>query len=54
MVQIDTKAQNKKNSLLQSPRTYNEIVHYLDTHWSNTTNLVAISQLDENFGFPSK
>lgn len=54
MVQIDTKAQTKKNSLLQSPRTYSEIIHYLDTHWSNTTNLVAISQLDESFGFPSK
>ncbi|MDP3787859.1 MAG: hypothetical protein Q8Q60_00910 [Candidatus Chromulinivorax sp.] len=54
MVQIDTKVQNKKNSLLQSPRVYSEIIHYLDTHWSNTTNLVAISQLDESFGFPSK
>ncbi|MBP6869976.1 hypothetical protein KBC04_03780 [Candidatus Babeliales bacterium] len=54
MVQIDTKVQNKKNSLLQSPRTYNEIVHYLDTHWSTTTNLVAISQLDECFDFASK
>ncbi len=54
MVQIDTKVQNKKNPLLQSPRVYSEIVHYLDTHWSNTTNLVAISQLDESFGFPSK
>ncbi|MBV8660610.1 MAG: hypothetical protein JO129_00475 [Candidatus Dependentiae bacterium] len=54
MVQIDTKVQNKKNSLLQSPRTYNEIIHYLDTHWSNTTNLVAINQLDESFDFPSK
>jgi len=54
MAQIDTKVQSKKTSLLQSPRTYNEIVHYLDTHWSNTTNLIAISQLDESFGFPSK
>lgn len=54
MVQIDTKTQNKKNSLLQSPLTYNEVVHYLDTHWHPTTNLLAISQLDESFGFPSK
>jgi len=54
MVQIDTKVQNKKNSLLKSSREYNEIVHYLDTHWSPTTSLVAISQLDESFGFPSK
>jgi folylpolyglutamate synthase/dihydropteroate synthase len=54
MVQIDTKVHNKKNSLIQSPMVYNEIVHYLDTHWSPTTNLVAISQLDEAFGFPSK
>lgn len=54
MVQIDTKVQNKKNSLLKIPRTYNEIIHYLDTHWTHTTNLVAINQLDENFGFPSK
>lgn len=54
MVHIDTKVQNKKSSLLQSPRMYNEVVHYLDTHWNNTTNLVAISKLDESFGFPSK
>lgn len=54
MVQIDTKVQNKKNSLLQPSRTYNEIIHYLDTHWNNTTSLLAISQLDESFGFPSK
>ena len=54
MVQIETKAQNKKNSLLKSSLVYDEIVHYLDTHWSNTTSLVAISQLDESFGFPSK
>lgn len=54
MVQIDTKVQSKKNSLLKTPRSYDEIVHYLDTHWSNTTSLVAISQLDENFEFPSK
>lgn len=54
MVQIDTKVQSKKSSLLATPRTYNEIVHYLDTHWSNTTNLLAISQLDESFEFPSK
>lgn len=54
MVHIDTKVQNKKNSLLQPPRVYNEIVHYLDTHWNTTTSLVAISQLDESFGFPSK
>ena len=54
MVQIDTKVQNKNSSLLQSPYTYNEIIHYLDTHWSPTANLVAISQLDESFGFPSK
>lgn len=54
MVQIDAKIQSKKNSLLQSSRTYNEIVHYLDCNWNITTNLVAISQLDESFGFPSK
>ena len=54
MIHIDTKAQNKKNSLLQSPRLYNEIIHYLDTHWNTTPNLIAISQLDESFGFPSK
>ena len=54
MVQIDAKVHNKKNSLIQSPRIYNEVVHYLDTHWSPTTSLVAISQLDESFGFPSK
>ncbi len=54
MVQIDTKIQNKKTPLLQPVLVYNEIVHYLDTHWNNTTNLVAISQLDESFGFPSK
>ncbi len=54
MVQIDANIHNKKNSLIKSPRTYNEIVHYLDTHWIPTKNLTAISQLDESFGFPSK
>ena len=54
MVQIDTKVQSKKSSLLKSPRTYNDIIHYLDTHWNPTTSLVAISQLDESFEFPSK
>lgn len=54
MVQIDAKVQSKKNSFLQSPLVYNEVVHYLDTHWSPTTNLIAITQLDEAFGFPSK
>ena len=54
MVQVDTKLQNKKNSLLQPSLTYDEVVHYLDTHWSNTTSLLTISQLDKSFGFPSK
>lgn len=54
MVQIETKVLNKKNSLLQSPLLYNEIVHYLDNNWQPTQNLVAISQLDEAFNFPSK
>lgn len=54
MVQVDAKVQNKKTSLLSSPRSYNEVVHYLDTHWSHTTSLVPMSQLDENFGFLSK
>ena len=54
MVQVDTKIQNKKTPLVHPNRTYNEVVHYLDTNWSQTTSLVAISQLDENFGFLSK
>jgi len=54
MVQIETKIQNKKNSLPHSPLNYNEIVHYLDSNWSVTTSLLAISQLDEHFEFISK
>jgi folylpolyglutamate synthase/dihydropteroate synthase len=54
MVQIDTKIQNKKNSLLYSSRTYQEIVEYLDTHWQEIPSLVAMQQLDEAFGFVSK
>lgn len=54
MVQINTKSEKKQHSLIQSPLTYNEIIHYLDTHWAVTTSLTAISQLDESFGFPSK
>ena len=55
MVQVDnTKIQNKKTPLSHPNRTYNEVVHYLDTNWSQTTSLVAISQLDENFGSLSK
>jgi len=54
MVQIDAKIQNKKNSLLYSSRTYQEIVEYLDSHWGQIPNLIAIQQLDESFGFVSK
>ena len=54
MVQVDTKIQNKKNPLIHPHRTYNEVVHYLDTNWSETTSLIAISQLDESFGLLSK
>jgi len=54
MVQVDTKIQNKKNPLIVSNLTYNEIVSFLDNNWRETTSLVAIHQLDENFGFISK
>lgn len=54
MVQVDTKIQNKKNPIINSHRTYNEIVQYLDENWGQTKNFMAISQLDEIFGNLSK
>jgi len=54
MVQIETKVQSKNSNLFHAQLQYNEIIHYLDTHWSTTTTLHAISQLDEHFGFISK
>ncbi|MGZ6254917.1 MAG: hypothetical protein ACXWL5_02945 [Candidatus Chromulinivorax sp.] len=54
MVQIDTKIQNKKNSITQAPYTYNEIVAYFDKNWQETTSLTAIAELDKAFNFPSQ
>jgi len=54
MVQIDTKSQHTIKSLFNAPLEYNDVIHYFDTHWQTTTNLKAISQLDEAFQFPSK
>jgi len=54
MVQVITKVPNKKIPLIHPNRTYDEIIHYLDTHWSETTNFMAINQLDDNFGLLSK
>lgn len=54
MIQVDLKIQNKKSPIIQSNLTYNEVVSYLDNNWSETTSLVAISQLDEHFGLVSK
>lgn len=54
MVQIDTKIQSKKSSLIKAPLTYQEVIHYFDTHWSQTTSLHVIKKLDEVFNFISK
>lgn len=54
MVQVDTKIQNKKNPIIHSRQTYNEIICYLDENWRQTNNFIAITQLDEIFGNLSK
>ena len=54
MVQVDTKIQSKKSPIINSHRTYSEVVHYLDENWGPTKNFIAIGQLDEKFGYLSK
>lgn len=54
MVQVDAKIQSQKNPIINSHRTYSEIIHYLDANWGQTKNFMAMSQLDEIFGHLSK